>query len=261
MRNNSTWAPSALLPTNWPRESWNPILATLTLVAAVVILFLVQTGYAVFGLRVSHAFTFEQLQTQTLPPTQMMLLQFISFTPIVIFLLLVLPLLAKRPLSQLGFRVPTGRDLMVAVAGAVAMAIAVDGSGSVLAEVFHRHDTEQAVVLLKSLKTPSQQLLFFLLACIFAPFSEELLFRVFIYNALTRYVPIAVAAVVSGVLFGLLHLTGGGLEIVTVAVPLMLGGIILAYVYAETKCFWANVTTHALFNSISVASFFLLHAS
>jgi membrane protease YdiL (CAAX protease family) len=191
----------------------------------------------------------------------MLFLQFITFTPVAIFLLLVLPYLAKRPLSQLGFRTPSGRDLAVAVAGAVAMAIAVDGSGSLFAGLLHRHDSEAAVVLLKSLRTPYEQTLFFVLACVFAPFCEELLFRVFVFNALTRYASIAVAAIVSGVLFGLLHLSSGGLAIVTVAVPLMLGGIILAYVYAETECFWANVTTHALFNSISVVSFFFLHAS
>jgi membrane protease YdiL (CAAX protease family) len=249
------------LPTNWPRESWNPILAILCLFAVVVILFVAQTGYVVYGLRVTHAFNFQQVQANSLPPTQMLLLQFVSFTPIALFLLLVLPSLAKRPLSQLGFRMPTSRDLIVAAAGAIAMAIAVDGSGSVFAAALHRHDSEAAVVLLKSLRTPYEQTLFFVLACIFAPFCEELLFRVFIFNALTRYVPIAVAALVSGVLFGLLHLSGGGLAIVTVALPLMLGGIILAYVYAETKSFWACVTTHALFNSISVASFFFLHAS
>ncbi len=88
---------------------------------------------------------------------------------------------------------------------------------------------------------------------------EELTFRVFIYNALTRYISVPAAIVVSGVLFGMVH-AGSPAQLLTVAIPLAIGGMVLAYVYARTRSYWASVTTHALFNSISVVAIFVFHA-
>ena len=146
------------------------------------------------------------------------------------------------------------------IVGALAMFVLVDGSGSLIATLLHRHDTEQAIALLKDMKTLGERTFFFLLACAFAPFYEELAFRAFVFNALTRYTSIGVAATVSGILFGLLHASSPP-ELLTVGVPLALGGFVLAYVYAYTRCFWANVFTHALFNAISTVSIFLFHVS
>jgi len=114
--------------------------------------------------------------------------------------------------------------------------------------------------LLHQMKTPFQQLLFFSLACVFAPFYEELTFRVFIFNALSRYLPVWIAILISATIFGLLHAVSDSTSpLLTVALPLTVGGIVLAYVYSVTKCFWANVITHAVFNSVSVASFYVFH--
>jgi membrane protease YdiL (CAAX protease family) len=259
VRNNSTWARLQLLPTNWPKGAWNPWLTGITFAGVVFLFVAAQTAYVLAGV---HFGTIDPANITKMSATQEILLQLCSFVPVTIFLLVVLPMLARVPLSSLGFRAPTGRELLIAVLGAVAMMVFVDGLGALLAALSHHHDTEEAVALLRQMKTPLQRTLFFALACIFAPFYEELTFRVFLFNAFSRYTPVWIAIVLSAIPFGLLHAVGGAsFSPLTVGLPLAVGGAILAYVYSVTKCFWVNVITHALFNSISVVGVFFFHAT
>jgi membrane protease YdiL (CAAX protease family) len=150
----------------------------------------------------------------------------------------------------------------VGVAGTLAMWLAVVGVGSACAAITRRHDTEPAVALLGNLKGPVELGLFLAVACVFAPIVEELTFRVLIFNALTKYASIAVAAIASGVLFGAEHVISTPPEqLITVALPLACGGVVLAYVYASTRCFWSSVITHACFNGINVVALVFFHAS
>jgi len=257
VRNNSTWAPSAPSPINWPREAWNPWFTVLAFVGAVVVFVVAQTAYVVAAVAL-HAI---DLRHPTIPGGQMLWLQLFTWLPVTVYLLFVTPLVAKTSLRGLGFRAPSARDIGIAVIGAFAMVVLVNGAGTIASEMLHRRDTETAIALLHQLKTPFEKVVFVLLACVFAPFYEELTFRVFVFNSLSRYVPIAIAMIVSGMFFGILHSLDSAPEILTVGVPLAIGGIVLAYVYASTKCFWANVVTHALFNAVSVVSILFFHAA
>jgi len=257
VRNNSTWAPSLPSPTNWPRQAWNPLLTGLVFVS-VVILFLAASFFYVFVATANG--WIDPRHAADAPPTQQVILQLVGFAPVTVFLLLALPTLARMPLRELGFRAPTPRDVRIALSAALAMVLLVNGLGTLISGFLHRNDTEQAILLLHQMKTPFQQLLFFSLACVFAPFYEELTFRVFIFNALSRYLPVWIAILISATIFGLLHAVSDSTSpLLTVALPLTVGGIVLAYVYSVTKCFWANVITHAVFNSVSVASFYVFH--
>jgi membrane protease YdiL (CAAX protease family) len=225
-------------------------------VGALVLFIVAQLGYVVIALAL-HAI---DLRHPTIPGDQMLGLQLLTWLPVTIYLLFITPLVAKTSLRGLGFRAPTARDIAVAVVGAFAMVVLVNGAGTIASEVLHRRDTEAAIALLHQLKTPAERAVFFLLACVFAPFYEELTFRVFVFNAFSRYVPIALAMILSGAFFGVLHSLDSASEILTVGVPLAIGGVVLAYVYASTKCFWANVMTHGLFNAVSVVSILFFHA-
>ncbi len=259
MRNNSTWAPSLPSPTNWAKESWNPVLTALTFLGVIVVFVLAQTVFVFVGFA-NH--TIDPAHPDKLSGTQSIWLEVCSFTPVAIYLLLLIPPLAKRSFRELGFRAPTGSDVRVALLGALAMVVLVDGLGSLIASLTHIHDTEAAIALLQQMKTPFQRIFFFSLACVFAPFYEELAFRGFIFNALSRYMPLWYAIVISGALFGALHaVSGPATQYLTVGVPLAAGGVVLAYVYSTTKCFWANVLTHATFNAVSVVGFFVFHVS
>ena len=70
----------------------------------------------------------------------------------------------------------------------------------------------------------------------------------FLFNALLRYTPVWVAAVLSGLLFGASHLSLSALA------PLAASGIVLAYVYHASGSLTASMLTHALFNALNMVA-------
>lgn len=89
-------------------------------------------------------------------------------------------------------------------------------------------------------------------AVIFAPVTEEALFRALLFGGLAKKNRPA-AYIVSTLVFGVMHLWPhiGSLGAAEMAVSLILyvpGGLILARVYERTETVWASVLLHALIN-------------
>ena len=80
-----------------------------------------------------------------------------------------------------------------------------------------------------------------------APVSEELFFRGFLFGGLRGRMSFWGAAVVSGVVFGLVHLPGGPLQVP----PLAVFGVLLAWLYERTGSLWPPILMHAIQNAIS----------
>lgn len=98
-------------------------------------------------------------------------------------------------------------------------------------------------------------LLFFLTAAVAAPLFEEFLFRGFLLPSLTRYVPVWAAIGISGLLFGVAHLS------LSEIIPLTTLGIILGTVYVRTKNLLAPMLLHSLWNSTTLISLYILGSS
>ena len=94
----------------------------------------------------------------------------------------------------------------------------------------------------------------FITALIIAPIYEELIFRGVIYDDTKKLFNVKIAALVSSILFGLMHFNGGYLQ-VTVA---MLDGLLLAYCYEKTQSLYACILLHSLNNFMSVVIYRLL---
>lgn len=171
---------------------------------------------------------------------------------IALFLLLTLPAIARTSLRGLGFRVPDRRTLLVAVGGAVAMVVVVNGLGSLIETLTHSSHQQEAVQLLLKVHDPMLKLAFAGIAIVIAPIGEELCFRIFVFNAVKHHAGFWAGAIVSGIFFGLAHTDLFAL------LPLVLGGIILCGVYAQTRNAWSSMITHALFNSASVIALYAL---
>jgi uncharacterized protein len=92
----------------------------------------------------------------------------------------------------------------------------------------------------------------FMIICV-APFCEEFFFRGFFYGALRTRFSIAVAAIINGAVFGLIHFEGGtdGLLIVP---PLAVLGIVFCLVYEQTRSLYPVVALHSINNSIAYAA-------
>jgi uncharacterized protein len=91
----------------------------------------------------------------------------------------------------------------------------------------------------------------FMIICV-APFAEEFFFRGFFYGALRTKFPVLVAALIDGLLFGLIHFEGGtdGLLIVP---PLAALGFVFCLVYERTRSLYPVIALHAFNNSIAYA--------
>jgi uncharacterized protein len=92
----------------------------------------------------------------------------------------------------------------------------------------------------------------FMIICV-APFAEEFFFRGFFYGALRTRFSVAVAAIIDGLVFGLIHFEGGteGLLIVP---PLALLGAIFCLVYEQTRSLYPVIALHSINNSIAYAA-------
>jgi membrane protease YdiL (CAAX protease family) len=92
----------------------------------------------------------------------------------------------------------------------------------------------------------------FMIICV-APFAEEFFFRGFFYGALRTRFSIAAAAIINGLVFGLIHFEGStdGLLIVP---PLALLGVVFCLVYEQTRSLYPVIALHSINNSIAYAA-------
>jgi len=248
---SSTSAPSQLSPTLWPADAfrWYASLGVLVLVLLAMI---VAPTIAAAILYLSHMASLRDLQTLT---WQLMVLQFISYACILLVLVPLLPLLAQRSLAQLGLRAPRLSDLAWGIGGSIAMSIAATLTSVAQEALVHLKSDEVQVHLLRSAHG-GIALAFAFLACVAAPFIEELTFRGFVFNAILRYVPVSGAVVASAVIFGAVHWQPGNAGAIF---PLIASGIVLALVYYRTVSLPASMITHGLFNAFTVVAVLVFH--
>lgn len=93
----------------------------------------------------------------------------------------------------------------------------------------------------------TQKLLLGIMAVVFAPFVEELMFRGVLFTALKQYLPRWIAIWGSAALFGLVHAN------MVSFIPLTLLAVLLTRLYERTGNLWAPIFAHAIFNSINLA--------
>jgi membrane protease YdiL (CAAX protease family) len=78
-----------------------------------------------------------------------------------------------------------------------------------------------------------------------APFTEELLFRGFLYGGMRRYTSPASAALVSGGLFSALHFSPA------LFLPFLCIGAMFALAYERTHSIFVSMLIHFFFNLLS----------
>ena len=81
---------------------------------------------------------------------------------------------------------------------------------------------------------------------ILVPVAEELFFRAFLFSALEKRWGIKLAAVVSSLIFALMHEP-------SVYIPIFFGGLGFALMYAKYRDITMNMIAHATWNSIAIA--------
>ncbi len=79
-----------------------------------------------------------------------------------------------------------------------------------------------------------------------APFAEELVFRGYIYTVTKRFSDRFFAALLSSLLFGVVHFN------IMALVPLVFLAMVLAISYELTGSIWAPISIHTLFNATTI---------
>jgi hypothetical protein len=112
-------------------------------------------------------------------------------------------------------------------------------------KIFGPHPQQVALILAKHHGVIAI-LLDLLSAAVLAPLFEETLFRGVLFTALVQRMQLPVAATLSGLAFGVAHLDKYNFVLLAVI------GFGLAYVYYRSGNIWANIVTHATFNSLGL---------
>jgi uncharacterized protein len=121
-------------------------------------------------------------------------------------------------------------------------------AGALVALAFGQPDEQDIVVDLKAEDSVLILSGFAVMVCLFAPLAEEFFFRGFLFRVLHERTNVAVAVVVSGIAFGLVHLPSGD-WIGTIVLTLF--GMALAGLFFMTSSLLPCIMLHAFHNSIS----------
>lgn len=266
MENDSTSQTSPSWPTNWPRNSF-PILPTIGYVllivgvffialfaaAAISVAWLYANGHAAEVL----AATRNQANASGPVFIAFEVAQIAAEAVLVILILLVMPSLTRLSLRALGFRAIGLRTIGWAIVGTIGM-VAVADVGSSLIAYFYPHAVHAQLVekIFENLRHNRGALIFFIVfAVVLQPIAEEMAFRVFIFNLFLRYGGFWIGAIVSGALFGAVHVVTGDADRVSGAL-LALGGMVLCWVYYRSRNAYTSMISHGLFNALSTAAIF-----
>jgi membrane protease YdiL (CAAX protease family) len=252
----STSVPSPPSPKRWHADafSWPRSLIVLVWLS---IAFIVGQVLAYFALR-QFGTTTHDLQTNHLT-WGITIAQFLNYVPLLAVLFGAMPWLSRTSLRDLGLRGFDRTTILAGLIGATAMYAAAVGIAGVQYAFTHEKPEEAAISLFASTHDPALIFAFTFLATVAAPFVEEFIFRGFLFNALVRYAPVWVAAVVSGALFGYVHIINQSSA--SAFLPLAASGVVLAYVYQRSGSLTAAIMTHGLFNLINVTLISVTKAS
>lgn len=100
----------------------------------------------------------------------------------------------------------------------------------------------------------------FISLVILPPIVEEIIMRGFIFSSLRKHLNFIVTALITSVIFGILHLAGGvagsGLLYIA-AVDTLLLSFVLCYLREKTGSLWAPISLHAIKNGIAFLSLYV----
>lgn len=169
------------------------------------------------------------------------------FVPIAV--LAALPWASRLSLRDLGFARPDARAIGIALAAVVAGVVLVNAGSALVSAVTHTGEhSQQTEQMFLALRAPWKIALFAFFAAVLAPFVEESVFRLFLFNVGLRYGGFWIGAVVSSILFGLAH--GDPYN----AFPLALVGMVLCGVYHLTRNAYASMIAHGAFNLLTLVA-------
>lgn len=161
----------------------------------------------------------------------------IFFIAIIIFLKVF-----HRPMADLGLVSINFNSVMKGLAGGVFLFFAVGLLGNVLVEYLGDPDPQSFSLVLGGANSIWQLVLLIILGGMIVPLQEEIVFRGLIYPTLRKGYGRWKGIIVSAIFFASMHF-----DIIRF-LPLLLGGIVLAWLYEKSKSLWPSIIAHGVWN-------------
>jgi membrane protease YdiL (CAAX protease family) len=117
--------------------------------------------------------------------------------------------------------------------------------------VLNLHNKEKVIDQLGANKSAVAAAAVALLVCVIAPFSEEFVFRGYFFGALRNWRGPWVAAVLTGIVFGAIHV---GSAPAGYLVPLAFFGFVLCVLRWRTGSLWPGIALHSINNSLALGA-------
>jgi membrane protease YdiL (CAAX protease family) len=179
-------------------------------------------------------------------------IEFLVYLLLVGFMAFLVWVRHKTPLAQaIRWNLPNGRRAVYALAGGLALALFSD-----VAQVIFNRWIPKSLPITEFFQDRSSALLLAGFGVLIAPLVEEMLFRGFLYPALSRWTGPATAVIVTAAGFAFIH---GG-QLAYSLVPLLLifvVGIVLTVTRAVTKSVATSVLVHMAYNFTLFLQFYI----
>lgn len=142
-------------------------------------------------------------------------------------------------------RLPTWADIGLSPLAFCLYALSVSIVVAIVAQIPGYPADQAQDVGFKAFGSRTDNMLAFITLVILAPLAEEALFRGYLYGKLKKHAPGVVAAIITSVLFGIVH------GQVNVAVDVFVLSMILCGLRSLTGSIWAGVLVHMIKNAIA----------
>lgn len=159
--------------------------------------------------------------------------------------------LIRRPFSDLGFVKPRKRYVVLGFVVGILLFVGIGLLGNVLTNVFGTPAPQSFTVAVKGVSYQWEFGFLALLGGVVAPIKEEMLFRGLIYPPLRQALGRGRGMLLTGLFFATLHF-----DIVRF-LPLLIGGVILAWLYERSSSIWPAVVAHGTWNILMAAALWI----
>jgi membrane protease YdiL (CAAX protease family) len=177
-----------------------------------------------------------------------------------------LPLLVARgrggAAEYLGLRIRPLVDAPLGVAvGLVSTLVSAVVGSALLDKVESKELDTKATEVIDRAQHPAAVALLVIVLCVLTPLAEEVFFRGLVFRSLGRIVPVPVAVIGGGAVFGVVHFSGGSATVVLTQLGLLAAfGAVLCVLTWRTGRLGAAMLAHATFNLVAVLNVVLLRS-
>jgi len=148
--------------------------------------------------------------------------------------------------ADLGLTNFNWKCLLAGLGGGIVLFFAVGLLGNVLVEYFGQPEPQSFALVVEGVDSIWQLVPLVLLGGIIVPLKEEMVFRGLIYPPLRQGYGKARGILFTGLFFGLMHF-----DLIRF-VPLVIGGLVLTFLYERSKSLWTSVIAHGVWNILMV---------